>query len=114
MPSKRADLCGAAVDAAAAAVQQPGIAPWAEPELVHRELTLTPALTLTLTLTTDPTALTLTLSLSFSLTLTPTLALTLALTPALTLTLTLTTDPSPDRPIGARRPIGAWIFACDA
>ena len=36
MPSKPADLCGAAVDAAAAAVQQPGIAPRAEPELVHR------------------------------------------------------------------------------
>ena len=36
MPSKRADLCGAAVDAAVATVQQPGIAPRAEPELVHR------------------------------------------------------------------------------
>ena len=36
MPSKRADLCGAAVDAAAAAVQQPGITARAEPELVDR------------------------------------------------------------------------------
>jgi len=35
MPSKRADLCGAAVDAAAAAVLQPGIAPRAEPELAR-------------------------------------------------------------------------------
>ena len=35
MPSKPADLCGAAVDAAAAAVLQPSIAPRAEPELVH-------------------------------------------------------------------------------
>ena len=36
MPSKPANLCGAAVGMATAAVQQLGIAPLAEPEVVHR------------------------------------------------------------------------------
>jgi hypothetical protein len=54
MPSKRADLCGAAVDAAVAAVQQPGIAPRVEPELVHRANPNPTPDSIALTRTTDP------------------------------------------------------------